>query len=70
MSTESTETPAKRIADGYAVEGQALELGTVVVDGAANPSAQIHIPLTTISLGHDSVDVAPYRKESVECHIH
>jgi uncharacterized protein len=49
MSTESTETPAKRIADGYAVEGQALELGTVVVDGAADPSAQIRIPLATIN---------------------
>jgi len=49
MSTESTETPAKRIADGYAVEGQALELGTVVVDGTADPSAQIRIPLATIN---------------------
>ena len=49
MSTESTATPAKRIADGYAVEGQALELGTVVVDGTADPSAQIRIPLATIN---------------------
>ena len=37
MSTESAETPARRIADGYAVDGQALELGTVVIDGAADP---------------------------------
>src|SRR5271154_6481631 len=49
MSTESTETPAKRIADGYAVAGQALELGTVVVDGTADPTAQIRIPLATIN---------------------
>ncbi|MGA7051619.1 MAG: helicase HerA-like domain-containing protein [Mycobacterium sp.] len=53
MSTEATAGglagPAKRIADGYAVEGQALELGTVVVDGTADPSAQIRIPLATIN---------------------
>ena len=45
MSTDS----AKRIADGYAVDGKALELGTVVVDGTADPSAQIRIPLATIN---------------------
>jgi uncharacterized protein len=49
MSTESAATPAQRIADGYAVDGKALELGTVVVDGAVDPSAQIHIPLATIN---------------------
>ncbi len=53
MTTESAaaepETPAKRIANGYAVEGQALELGTVVVDGTADPAAQIRIPLATIN---------------------
>ena len=49
MSTESAATPAKRIANAYAVEGQALELGTVVVDGAADPTAQIRIPLATIN---------------------
>ncbi|MBW0020153.1 MAG: DUF853 family protein [Mycobacterium sp.] len=49
MSTESAPTPAKRIADGYAVEGQALELGTVVVDGQTDPAAQIRIPLATIN---------------------
>src|ERR1700684_1296317 len=48
MSTESTATPAKQIAAGYAVEGQALELGTVVVDGKADSTAQIRIPLATI----------------------
>jgi uncharacterized protein len=49
MSIESAGTPAGRIAAGYAVSGQALELGTVVVDGEADPSAQIRIPLATIN---------------------
>ncbi|HZC51677.1 MAG TPA: helicase HerA-like domain-containing protein [Mycobacterium sp.] len=49
MSTESAATPAQRIASGYAVKGQALELGTVVVDGAADPAAQIRIPLATVN---------------------
>src|ERR1700754_3713450 len=53
MSTESAAAgsggPAKRIAAGYAVAGQALELGTVVVDGEADPTAQIRIPLATIN---------------------
>src|SRR5271157_575215 len=49
MTTESAATPAKRISAGYAVEGQALELGTVVVDGAADPTAQVRIPLATIN---------------------
>ncbi|MEB4211317.1 helicase HerA-like domain-containing protein [Mycobacterium sp. 94-17] len=40
---------ATRIADGYAVDGQALELGTVVIDGTADPAAQIRIPLATIN---------------------
>lgn len=54
MSTESTgaaaaATPAQQIAAGYAVEGQALELGTVVVDGVVDPTAQIRIPLATVN---------------------
>jgi DNA helicase HerA-like ATPase len=49
MTTESAATPAKRIADGYAFEGRALELGTVVVDGAADPTAQVRIPLATVN---------------------
>jgi len=53
MSTESaaggSSGPAQRIASGYAVGGQALELGTVVVDGTADPTAQIRIPLATIN---------------------
>ncbi|MEE3065597.1 MAG: helicase HerA-like domain-containing protein [Actinomycetota bacterium] len=50
MTTESAaDGPARRIASGYAVEGQALELGTVVIDGNADPSAQIRIPLSTVN---------------------
>ncbi|MGH3971330.1 MAG: helicase HerA-like domain-containing protein [Mycobacterium sp.] len=51
MSSESTPstTPAQQIAAGYAVQGQALELGTVVVDGSADPAAQIRIPLATVN---------------------
>lgn len=49
MSTDSAATAATRIAEGYAVGGQALELGTVVIDGAADPTAQIRIPLATIN---------------------
>ncbi|OBK95153.1 ATPase [Mycobacterium asiaticum] len=47
MSTKSD--AAKGIAAGYAVQGQALELGTVVVDGDVDPTAQIRIPLATIN---------------------
>lgn len=49
MTTESTATPAQQIAAGYAVEGQALELGTVVVDGTVDPGAQVRIPLATVN---------------------
>ncbi len=49
MSTESTANPAQQIAAGYAVEGQALELGAVVIDGKTNPAAQIRIPLATVN---------------------
>jgi uncharacterized protein len=50
LSTENTgSTPAQTIAAGYAVEGQALELGAVVVDGTVDPAAQIRIPLATVN---------------------
>ena len=49
MSTESSPPPAQQIAAGYAAEGQALELGTVVVDGVADPGARIRIPLATVN---------------------
>src|SRR5271156_4351498 len=58
MSSESTPrsasagtpvAPAQQIAAGYAFQGHALELGTVVVDGTADPTAQIRIPLATVN---------------------
>ena len=49
MTTESTATPAQQIAAGYAVEGAALELGSVVVDGTVDPTARVRIPLATVN---------------------
>ena len=49
MTTESTATPAQQIAAGYATQGPALELGTVVVDGTCDPTAQVRIPLATVN---------------------
>ena len=37
------------IAAGYAVEGGALELGTVVVDGQVDPEARVRIPLAMLN---------------------
>ncbi len=48
MSSDST-AQAQQIAAGYAVGGQALELGTVVIDGETDPTAQIRIPLATVN---------------------
>ncbi|EID13492.1 hypothetical protein MXEN_10781 [Mycobacterium xenopi RIVM700367] len=47
--SDPAKNPAQAIASGYAVDGQALELGTVVIDGTATPSAQVRIPLATIN---------------------
>ena len=49
MSTESKASAAQPIVAGYVVQGQALELGTVVVDGTVDPTARIQIPLATIN---------------------
>lgn len=49
MTSEPTVTPAQQIAAGYAAEGAALELGSVVVDGACDPGAQVRIPLATVN---------------------
>src|SRR5215471_12792629 len=49
MSTESSSSPAQQIAAGYAVEGQALELGTVVVEGTVDPAPRIQLPLATVN---------------------
>ncbi|MFB7878691.1 helicase HerA-like domain-containing protein [Nocardia sp. NPDC056064] len=49
-STETSTAPAQsgaaaEIAAGYALDGVALELGTVMVDGVADPAARVRIPL-------------------------
>ncbi|UGT54012.1 helicase HerA-like domain-containing protein [Nocardia asteroides] len=49
-SSESSTAPAAsgeaaEIAAGYAFDGPALELGTVMVGGAADPAARVRIPL-------------------------
>jgi DNA helicase HerA-like ATPase len=49
MTTPSGATAAQQIAAGYAVEGQALTLGAVVVDGSADPAAQVRIPLAMVN---------------------
>ncbi|WP_392671750.1 helicase HerA-like domain-containing protein [Streptomyces sp. LN785] len=40
---------AREIADGYAVEGAALELGALLWDGVCLPGAQIRIPLAMLN---------------------
>jgi DNA helicase HerA-like ATPase len=40
---------AQQIAAGYATEGAALELGTVLIDGAIDPSARVRIPLAMLN---------------------
>jgi DNA helicase HerA-like ATPase len=51
--TTSTSGPkaadAKRIADGYAFQGAALEFGSVVLSGVVHPDAHIRVPLSTLN---------------------
>ncbi|WP_078288870.1 helicase HerA-like domain-containing protein [Mycobacterium sp. D16R24] len=47
--TTAGTTPAQQIAAGYATAGQALELGSVIVDGTVDPAARIRIPLATLN---------------------
>ncbi len=49
MTTEPGSTPAQQIAAGYAVDGRALELGSVVVDGTVDPAARVRIPLAMVN---------------------
>ena len=42
-------SPAREIAAGYATEGSALELGTVLVDGTCDPEAKVRIPFATLN---------------------
>ncbi|NLU83979.1 helicase HerA-like domain-containing protein [Rhodococcus sp. HNM0569] len=46
---EAADGRAGRIAAGYATSGPAVELGSVVLDGAAHPSAPVRIPLATMN---------------------
>ena len=47
--TEPAASPAQQIAAGYATTGQSLELGSVIVGGQVDPSAQIRIPLAMMN---------------------
>ncbi|MEV0251118.1 helicase HerA-like domain-containing protein [Nocardia sp. NPDC050712] len=40
---------AQEIAAGYAFEGEALELGTVLIDGTVDPTALVKIPMRTLN---------------------
>jgi uncharacterized protein len=42
-------TAAQEIASGYATEGAALELGSVLVDGEVDPAARVRIPFATLN---------------------
>ena len=46
---ENAATAAQEIAAGYATEGAALELGTVLVDGTVDPTARVRIPFATLN---------------------
>ncbi|MEV6771938.1 helicase HerA-like domain-containing protein [Nocardia sp. NPDC051030] len=43
------EAAAQQIAAGYAMEGLALELGTVMIDGQVHPDARVRIPMKTMN---------------------
>ena len=49
MTVQPEQTPAQQIAAGYATQGQALELGAVVVDGVVDPRAAVRIPLAMVN---------------------
>ncbi|MFI6773239.1 helicase HerA-like domain-containing protein [Nocardia sp. NPDC050412] len=46
---DAQQSVAQQIAAGYAFDGAALELGTVVVDGAVDPTARVRIPMRTMN---------------------
>ena len=47
--TDTTQTPAQQIAAGYTTTGAALDLGSVLVGGQVDPTAQIRIPLAMMN---------------------
>ncbi|MDN5916801.1 MAG: DUF853 domain-containing protein [Pseudonocardia sp.] len=48
-NTAAQDSAAQTIAAGYATEGSALELGTVLVDGVVDPAATVRIPFATLN---------------------
>ncbi|MGL4305653.1 MAG: helicase HerA-like domain-containing protein [Mycobacteriaceae bacterium] len=48
-STPASVGAAQQIAAGYASQGAALELGSVVIDGVVDPQARVRIPLATVN---------------------
>jgi DNA helicase HerA-like ATPase len=48
-SAGSPADAASRIAAGYAVSGQALVFGSVILQGAAHPDAQVRVPLSMLN---------------------
>jgi Cdc6-like AAA superfamily ATPase len=49
MAEESAGGIVETVQKGYAFEGPALDLGALVVDGAADTDAQVRIPLGMIN---------------------
>ncbi|WP_405018420.1 DUF853 domain-containing protein [Kitasatospora sp. NBC_00070] len=49
MTTQEMPSAVQEIAAGYAFTGPALELGAVLLDGAAYPGAQVRIPLGVLN---------------------
>ncbi|WP_225731664.1 MULTISPECIES: helicase HerA-like domain-containing protein [unclassified Nocardia] len=47
--SDSKPSAAQEIAAGYAFDGAALELGTVLVDGQVDPTARVRIPMRTMN---------------------
>ncbi len=43
------DSPAREIAGGYATQGRAVELGSVVVGGQVDPGARVRIPLAMVN---------------------
>ncbi|WP_040805814.1 helicase HerA-like domain-containing protein [Nocardia concava] len=48
-SGDKDEAAAQEIAAGYAMEGLALELGTVITGGTVHPDARVRIPMKTMN---------------------
>lgn len=46
---QNTASAAQDIAAGYVTQGAALELGTVVIDGTAEPTAKVRIPFAMLN---------------------